>query len=286
MLTFILIDYKIYMIKGRKTFRRFSDLNIKMCQLYIVIASAAAVLLRTLTLLFVIDPSSGFVKAEYNILAGIIFISIVAAALLCFLFARSVGAVHRTNPIGSPTFKIASLLLALFLLYDTLFSSKDFPKTSLFSTLELIAAILATAYLVCFVITDFMGTRLPLMFSVLPIIFWFIRLVIIFISFSTLATIPDNLFELASICFILISSLQMAKSICLEMSEKLHATNFALFMTTAFICFVTALPRAIISLSGNTELLHTNNLPILTTLAAGIYFLTFAFTNYKEKSVL
>lgn len=258
-------------------------MNIKQSYLYFFSASAVAIVLRTLLLSFAIDSKSGFIKSEYSIMAAVILIVILAAAIMTFIFSFITKAVSNCSIPGNALFKIISLLLGAVILYDTLFSTMEYSVSSWQKTLELITAILAAVSLISFVILNFLNAEYPKMFSIAPIFFWLIRLVIIFTSFSSLANIVDNIFELAALCMILISSLQVSKTVCTQIEEKKQTQNFALLLTTAFICFVTSIPRVIVSLTGYAAMLHVNDLPIMTTLIAGIYFTVFAISCYNNK---
>ncbi len=259
-------------------------MNIKQSYLCFYIATAVSVLLRTIMLFFAIDSSSGFIKSEYALISVIIFVFIALGALLTFSFSLSSKAVLAKKQMGGLVLKLISVCLAAATLYDTLFTAPSYTISAPMKILELAFAVISAVYLVSVVITEHMGYDFPLIFSVAPVLFWFIRLIVVFTSFSTLANIPDNIFELAALCLILISSLQLSKSLCLELSKKAEALNFGLFLITSFTCFTTALPKAVIMISGNSELLHDEKTPFLTILFAGLYFLSVAINRYKDKA--
>lgn len=257
-------------------------MNIKQSYLYFAVSAAVATLLRTLLLFFGIDAKSGFIKSEYVIPATVILALIAIGAILSFVFAMTAKATVKRSVPKSALFKIMSILLAIVILYDTFFSKLDYSFSPWLRKLEYITSIIAAVVLISFVVMDFMDIEFPRILSIAPILFWFMRLIIIFTSFSTLANIPDNIFELAALCCILISSLHTAKTVCRETPPKKQPLSFALLLMTAFICFTTALPRLIVSLTGNSALLHVNDLPFMTTMISGIYFLTFAVECFAE----
>lgn len=257
-------------------------MNIKQSYLYFAVSAAIATSLRVLLLFFGIEAKSGFIKSEYLIPATVILALITVGAILSFVFALTAKATVKQSVPKSALFKILSILLAIVILYDTFFSRLDYSFSPWQRNLEYITAIIASVALVSFAVMDFMGIEFPRILSIAPILFWFMRLIIIFTSLSTLASIPDNIFELAALCTILVSSLYTAKTVCREAPPKKQPLSFALLLTTAFVCFVTALPRLIVTATGNSALLHANDLPIMTTLIAGVYFLVFAVECFKE----
>lgn len=247
-------------------------------------ATAVAVVLRTLMLFFVIDTESGFIKSEYLAPAVFMVIMIVAAVLCVFVFSLlSKPKAAKTLP-DSLSFKIISPVLALVILYDTFFSTMEYSVSPWQKNLEMIFAVAAAAALVAFTVTEFFGYEYPKLLTAVPVLFWLIRLIIIFTSFSTLSNILDNMFELAALCLILISSLQCAKLACIELDKRKKRLIFATLTATASVCFITSVPRAAVMLSSNAQVLHQNDLPLMTTLVAGIYFLSFVLNCYPFKA--
>ncbi len=255
-------------------------MNIKQSYLYFFIATASAIALRTLMLFFTIDTASGFIKTEYSVIATVMMAVIAVAVILVFVFALLTKSTAEHTMPKSAVFKIASPILAVVILYDTFFSTMDYSLTAWQRSAEFILAVVAAASLIAFAITEFFDIQIPPLFTAAPILFWFIRLIIIFTSFSTLSNIPDNIFELAALCMILVASLQFSKLVCTELSPMKQTVVFATALSTASICFITSIPRAIVTLSENAHVLHRNDLPIMTTLVAGIYFLLFALSCY------
>jgi hypothetical protein len=258
-------------------------LNIRQSYLYFFSSAAFAVVLRILLLSFAIDSESGFIKSEYALMAGIMLAVIIALALLCFIFGHITKATVKSSLPKSVAFKVISLLLGAVILYDSIFSTMDYALSPWQKSLEFIAAIIASVALISYIVMDAMKIEYPRYITIAPIIFWLLRLVIVFTSFSSLANIVDNIFELSALCLILLSSLQISKMICIETEEKKQTKNFALLLTTSFVCFATSLPRAIVSISGYADMLHRNNLPIMTTLLAGCYFTAYVISCYKSE---
>ena len=256
-------------------------MNIKQSYLYFFSATAFAVVLRILLLSFAIDSESGFIKSEYSVLAGIMLAVITVVAVLCFVFGYLTKATLKASLPKNTAFKVVSLFLGTVILYDTIFSTMEYTISPWQKTLEFITAIIAAVALISNIIMDAMKIEYPRYITIAPILFWLLRLVIIFTSFSSLANIVDNIFELAALSLILLSSLEVAKMICIETEKKKQTINFALLLTTSLVCFVTSLPRAVVAITGYANMLHENDLPIMTTLVAGIYFTAYAISCYK-----
>lgn len=282
-LTFLPIFYTIYMLFKFKRLQEEPLLNIKQSYTFFFFATVATVALRTAMLFFTIDPQSGFINESYSALAYSILAIIFIAALMLFGFAYFFGKKEFSEGSFGIVYKATAIAMSFVILFDSFASTSTFATFPWQKYLEIISAIVAAIYLTTSALSDVLSFKTPEILSVAPIVFWFVRLIIIFTSFSTLANISDNIFELAALCLLLLSSLNIAKLVCLPQSEKFTSFSFALFLTTALVCFVNSLPRAILIIGKNTEFLHKNDLPVMTTLMAGFYILLFAVNSFKDK---
>ena len=258
-------------------------MNIKQSYTFFFIAAVATVALRSAMLFFTIDPKNGFINESYSALAYSILAIIVVAALLLFGFAYFFGKKEFSDKSTGIVYKAAAVAMSFVILFDAFASSSTFAVFPWQKYLEILSAIAAAIYLTASALSDMLSFKVPEILSVAPIVFWFVRLVIIFTSLSTLANISDNIFELAALCLLLLSSLNIAKLACLPQTEKFTSFSFALFLTTALVCFVNSLPRAILIIGKNTAFLHKNDLPVMTTLIAGVYILLFAVNFFKDR---
>lgn len=256
-------------------------LSKKQTLLFAFIATAVAVALRSAMLFFTIDAKSGFIKAEYLFFGGAILAVIILCALLIFVFSYISKGSCEWKEVKTPLFRLVSAFLALVIIYDTFFAGSRVVGWQ--RTVEIIFALVTAVTLVMVALGDSISITPPAVLSIVPVLYWFMRLVIVFSAFSSLATIPDNVFELSALCLMLISALWYAKAICLGVEGKQKAFMEPVFLTTAFVCFTTAIPRLAIMLSGNESLLHKTWLPVMTPIAAGIYFLVFALSNTLKK---
>ncbi len=247
--------------------------------LFAFLATTVAVALRSAMLFFTIDTKSGFIKAEYLFFGGAILTIIALAAVLIFVFSYLSKSKCEWKEVKNPLFRFASAFLALVIIYDTFFSTGTGGTAAWQRTLEIILALVTSITLIFSALGDNISVTPPALLSIVPVLYWFIRLVVVFTAFSSLATIPDNVFELCALCFMLVASLWYAKAVCLGIERKQKAFIEPVMLTTAYVCFVTAIPRAVVMLSGSEALLHKTGLPVMTPIAAGIYFLVFALSN-------
>ena len=259
-------------------------MSIKQCSIFFAVATTIAVLLRTFMLFYTTNTETGFVKDEYSLFATIMLVLIVATPVLIytsFMFTKKDAVTTAPNSIF---YKAISIILAAVILYDTFFSTLDYSARSSLKVLEFVAAAVSAAYLIAFAVGDYFNVSLSPAFSLTVVAFWLARLLIIFSSFSALSNIADNMFELAAVCLVLVSSLMVSKHLTLPRTQRQNTITLSLLLATVCFCFSTCLPRLIVTLSGKASLLHINRLPILTPLVAGIYFLIFAIECFGKKT--
>lgn len=250
-------------------------MNIKQSYLFFLISTVTAISMRTLMLFFVIDTTSGFIKTEY--MTGFIIMTIIIAVsvILSFVFCYLAKPTVATRQPKGIFMKIISPILALVILYDTFYSTMEYSVTQWQKNLEILLAIAAATSLIIFSAAKILGFDFPPVITIFPVLFWLIRLIIIFSSFSSLANITDNIFEMATLCLMLLAFLNASRLSVFEISSKKQTLTFALLISATSLCFITSVSRAIVIVSGNSAILHKNDLPLLTNLVAGLYLLFF-----------
>ena len=243
------------------------------------VATIAAIVMRLVMAIFIIDQKSGFVNSENIAYAVFIVMVILAAAVIVCLQA----VFSPLDKLKKPDFSgasrvIVSVLLALAVVFDT--SAK---QTGSFVPLWMIRAYTVVSILfILYLIFSAFKKDLPTIFSVIPVVFWLLRLAKVFFEFSSVSNTVDNLLELLSICTILLFFLTYAKNLCLEPEKKLLRNLNALSYLSCYMAFVTAVPKAIIVFSGFEGILHQNNRSFLVTLLTGFYILFFILKNNKK----
>ncbi len=255
-------------------------MNIRQSYLFFAVATLVAVATRSLMLFFCIDAKSGFIKTEYLAFSIIMLVIIAASVILTFVFSALSRVVNYTpERKDGLVFKTVSFILAAVILYDTFFSAPT-SVSVVQRNLNIIISLAAAAALISHLAFDLLKLDYPKIFTAVPIIYWFMRLIIVFTQFSSLSTVIDNTLELICLCSILVCSLQLSKVFCAQLGEKQIAFNLPLFLSSASLCLVNGLPRMIMIATGNASLMHENGISPTVSFIAGLYFLIFAIECY------
>ena len=247
--------------------------------LMLSVATVAAIVMRTVMAFFIIDQNSGFVNNENMAYAVFIIVIILAAAAVVYLQALTSPLEKLKAPDFAGVFRIIiSILLALAIAFDVSVNQTSYLLPLWMTRAYTVISVIFMAYLM---FSAFKRETPPLL-SVIPVIFWLLRLVMAFLEFSSVSNTVENLLELLTICIILLFFLTYGKAICLEPVVKLLRKLNALTYLACYMAFVTAIPKAVIVFSGYENILHENNRSFIVTLLTGFYILLFIFKNNKK----
>lgn len=251
------------------------------CKNYLMlsVATIAAIVMRLIMAFFITDQKSGFVNSENIAYALFIVLIILAAAVAVFLqvFFGKKENFRSADFEGAPRIVI-SILLSFAVILDIGVNKTGVLVPVWMARLYVAVAVVFIAYLI---FSAFKKETEPLL-SVIPVVFWLLRLVMTFIEFSSISNTVDNIIELVTLGVILIFFLTYSKAICLDADQKLLRNLNALSFLSCYMAFITAVPKAVIVFSGHAGILHQNNRSFLLTLLTGVYILFFVFQNNKK----
>ncbi len=247
-----------------------------------VAVTLCCAVLRSIQLIFMTDSATGFFHTAYEGFAGFVTLATVAAVLGLTVCCRIYGA--EPLPDNRPTvpFALGSFLMAAAVIYQTLFSAvgKTVPPWQLLSMLALgtLAAVLFFAQ----GLSAFKELHIPPIFDLVFVIFWIIRVIIVFSSYISVSTIAENAYELASLCSALIFFLNAAK-----IRNKVNGAGGckSLFALSA-LCFILSICFAvpqILSSAIRGDNLHTSSAAGYIDLCIAVYIVGFCYNYFKKQ---
>ncbi len=246
------------------------------------VATLAAIVMRTVMAFFIIDQKSGFVNSEAIAYAVFIVIVLLAAAAVVYLQAF-IGPIQK---LAAPDFSggfriISSAILSLVIVLDALKMQTNYLLPSWQINLYIMMACVFALYLILSAFPN-LNKNMPELLTVIPVAFWLCRLVMVFTVFSSVSNTVDNIFELLTLCTILLFHLTYAKAVCLEPTVKLLRRLNAVAYLSCYMAFITAVPRMIIVCLGYESILHQNNKTFGVIFWVGLYILVFILKNNKK----
>ena len=254
-----------------------------------LLGTLGIVVMRTVQSLIMVERGSGFFIEGYSTVAAamliFMFAIIVIAAVYAFLYPK----VPQKAPEKNGAIGIVSFLLAFAVIYEVLFTEISVNTPFWQVVLHLTLGAATTVIFFLHGISAFAKFRVPPMLNIIPVLFWIIKLIIIFSNYSSLAAITENVFELASLCAILVFILQFAKHQNDIAPQKTGRMLLPISVITFMLCGAYAIPQLILYFSGNKDLAHTSNVTFITSFAmmlfVGVYvYLSFKNDNLTEKT--
>lgn len=260
------------------------------------ISALAGIAVRLLMLLFTIDPISGFLKTEYALPNLFIIIVLVVTFIVAFVTPLTIKTKSKDAvTINNLPIFISLVFIAAAIVFETFFSGiiKDINFIQAF--VHVILTIASAVSLLGVAVFKLSGRPYPPIISLVPILFWIMRLIIVFTGFATISTISDTVIETLQMCLTLGVFLFFAKA-----ESGLSAKHYKLFAATALACGIVSLtgsiPRAIIGMMHLLEKLsladflpdalkfmteqptHMNLIPFTTGIAVAFFSVVFAYS--------
>lgn len=251
---------------------------------YIIFALAAltGVAVRSAMLIFTIDPASGFFRAEYTYSAIGFIIFLTCAGLAVFVSALLLPTTTRKAvTIDGIPFCAAAVLMAAAIVYETFFSSILSTVPIFQQTLHYAVSAAAVASLLYISFCKFLKKEFPPIISLAPILFWGMRLIVVFTGFSTISAISDTVIETIGMCLALSTFLFYAKVETMQRSS-FQRLYFAVAMLCSFVSALGSFPRLIADIFAAEEAIHMTTIPYCTAFATGIFSFIFAMELFKK----
>ncbi len=257
-------------------------MTLKLSYILFALATFTGVAVRTVMLLFTIDPFSGFIKTEYSSAAMAIIVFLVMAAAVVFLAGLLVRIETELTPsISGIPFSVGAVLFAVAAAYET-FLSGFVPKAGgIQNILQYVTAILAAGSLLYIAVSKITNRPFLRYLSIAPIIYWMMRIITVFTGFSSISTISDTLIETASMCFTLLVLVFYAKIECGQ-PVKSYRLYFATALVNGFICAIGSIPRLVADILSVEQAIHLNTIPTFTSLATCVFSVLFACSLMKQ----
>ena len=220
--------------------------------LFFCIILPLSVLLRTLQLFFTVETDTGFFKSEYKT-AGIYLLIIIIAACACLAIICFTG--HRNPehpPKINPFISIGSFIAALSVSSGLFDNSSAGVLMQWQSVLLTLSGVLAAAYFLLYGMSGFIKFKLSPLLSVIPSVYFIMKIICSFTAISSLALISDNLLVLAAYCVILIFFLSFGKLYNGIDTERNFRRLMASGLVAVVLCFTQGLPHIFINLAGRS----------------------------------
>ncbi len=235
------------------------------------VATLSGVALRTVMLLFTLDPKSGFVVNEYSVFAYLM------AALLCLgavtVFGSSLAVKNVKDSeisLNGYVLPVSLILFSAGIVYESLFSSLPSDKGIFGPVLYGIVTVAAAASLIYIAVCKFIKAKYPPLLTLVPVVFWLVRLIVVFTNFSSLALVSDYVIETVFMCLALLTFFFYAKIECNQPIKHVRFF-FAVSLVCGYAATLCSLPRIILEIVVKSQAVHLNPVPFSTGIVVAFF---------------
>lgn len=233
------------------------------------IGMAALVVARTLQRFYMIEIGTGFFKDGFAQSGSLITaVSVVFAVVLMIMMRLSVP-----NDIKRPE-KSGVLFVGAVCAAAGLFISAITSVLSSKGKGDTVVALLALAFAVAMGLNAWSlkkGTKFYPAASLLGIAYCLIRLIVSFTGYLTEVTVADSVFDIFTMCMLLLFFTSDAKTFYQIKTERLPASFFGVGLAASLFCVVEVVPVAMALVMGVK--LHNASVPDFAYLGLALYIL-------------
>jgi len=250
---------------------------------YFVLALATLSIARVFQILFLLEPKTGFYKTEYSSthILYITFFICVVIVLAAFAFAS------RRMPTHAPKVdKFLGILSFLVAISFAISSGVDLVN-GLSSTkiLSAMFSLLAAIFFVIYGLSGISNIKVPLVATLFVFPVWGFRLVTSFVSFTGMANITENIYDILMLCVNLLFFVIMAKILSGVYVIRSIRYAYPVGLIASLLCIMCSVPRYIVVLIGHKDILHESTTLDISVLATGIFIAAFTLKLYCKSNL-
>ena len=205
----------------------------------------------------------------------------VSLAVICFTGHRNPEHPPKINPLISFASFFAVLGVAAGV-YDARLSPVAMPWQIALLT---VSGFIAAVYFILYAVSGFINLKLSPLLSVLPSVYFIMRITCSFTAISSLALISDNILIISALCVMLLFFLNFGKLYNGIDTERNFRKLMASGLVSIVLCFTQSIPHIIINLTTHNGYLHTSNADNFSVLSFGIFIAVFTFSHFSAKNI-
>ncbi len=248
----------------------------------IFISSVCAVFLRVLQITQMTEVKTGFFIKGYEPMGIAVTIAIFVMAAICTIYA----ALYKDKEINKITvtkpFAVIHFILALAIVYESLFSPVSGAIHTWQILLQMVFGLISAIVFMYRGYLAFTGGKIQPITSLCHVVFWLIRVIIVFSASISASTIAENIFEMAALCTALIFFLNASalenEIDPVRIKKKIFPSGVAAFIFGA----VYSASQLVVMLSGKTNLLHNIKATFFTNAILVVYILYYLLLCFKD----
>lgn len=256
------------------------------------------VVLRALQLIFTIDSSTGFIKQQYTAMAIAISVIVCVATAVVGALAVAVDKIKIRQQEPKPILSIGCMLVAGMFVFNMVTSVyaklrtiiwhtsfiknivELFKSMAWYDSLLLILMVLTALVFVAYGLKNIYNYNMS-MLLVVPVVYFVVKLISIFVNTSSLALITENVFLIFTNSVLLWFIFEFASfENQVGDTEKMPKKLFASGLVAVVLCAVTSLPEFIAMIFDKTNASIDAVSAAALNLTIGFFILVYIMSNF------
>lgn len=247
-----------------------------------IIASVFMIITRLFQMIVMIDPETGFYREGFSSAEFILFGAWGVILFLIIVFGYLGDPPKDKMPEKAVPLGVASIFLSFamgFYMYyysatDRVINAMDF---------IFIACILASSlFFLIYGLALFGIFHMPVYLSVIPIVFCGLRLALVFIKYTGMAKISDNILDIGMLVSCLIFMLFHGKIISGIDFKHSVKWGYGIGLAASVICLLCTVPKYYIEFFAHDASIHSTTVPCFVDICLAIYILFFIVTSSRK----
>ncbi len=253
---------------------------------FFLITLPFCVALRTLQLIFTVESNTGFMKQQYSGISVGIMVVIFAAIAVLSVTAATVNRPPYDKHNMRPGLALFSIAVSVTFIYE-LTQIVGNANVNLWQNFLLIVfCFLSALFFMAYGITNIYYFKIPPILYLIPVFYSLVKLIVSFVSVSSITLISDNVFLLLTNSAILVFMLEFAKYVNNINNESNYKKLLGSGMAAVMLCFTSTIPQLIVAICGKAEMLRESVSSIFTTIFTGAFILSFLISFYGDTGFL
>lgn len=236
--------------------------------------------LRILQLAFTIDTATGFIKQQYSAISLIITLVIFAAAISVGIMGVSTDGIKTQKNDVNPLLSFSSFLTGGIFAYDAVSSLLPEVVTAWYNMALFVFALVSAIVFIAYGIKSIYSYKFPYISLIVPVFYFIVKLISVFVSTSKLALVTENIFLIFANGAILIFMFEFSK-IENAIDETPNIKKLFCFAISASVfCAVYSLPKIIVY---GASMSRKDIADALLILAVCVFVLSYVISNFKDE---
>lgn len=239
------------------------------------------VLLRVMQLIFTIDNNTGFIKQQYTSISTLITVIVCAAAVSVGLLAVFTNEITKNAKMYRPSVAATCMLLGGMFIFQTVASLSNLSSNAWYNILLIFLSLASAFVFLLYGVKNVSDYQIPPMVLVVPVVYFVVKLISVFVSTSALALVTENIFLIFTNSVLLWFVFEFA---CFEneIGDTLQKPTrlFASGLSAIVLCASNSVPKLIQIACYKIQITRVDIAEILLNISLALFIFSYITGNF------